>query len=113
MKNLKEHYSDILEACKGCAEVGDEDDPISTGLCYEEDGISIEMSFLASGRYYEDGDGYDTPRDTYLGNVRVSVEEITGTYILNDDGDEEDIPDIELNELSAYIEKELPSLLED
>ncbi len=69
------------------------------------------MSFLASGRYHEDGDGYYTPRETYLKNVRVSAEEITGYYI-NEDGEEEDIPDSELNDLCAYIEKELPSLLE-
>lgn len=113
MKSLKEHFESILEACRSCAEVGDEDDPISSGLCYEENGIIIDMSFLASGRYHYDGDGYNTPYETYLTHVRVSVEEISGSYILNEDGDEEEIPDVELRELSDYIEKELPQLLED
>lgn len=49
MKSLKEHFESILEACRSCAEVGDE----------------------------------------------------------------EEIPDVELRELSDYIEKELPQLLED
>lgn len=113
MNNLKDHFSDILEACQNFSEVGDEDDPISTVVCYNEDDILVELSFIASGMNYEDGDDYNTPRETYLTRVHVSVEEISGTYIINEDGDEEDIPDSELNELSDYIEKELPSLLED
>ncbi|MCM1139009.1 MAG: hypothetical protein NC453_10615 [Muribaculum sp.] len=103
MKELKDYYSDILEACRGCAEVGDEDDPISTGVGYEADEVCVHITFLASGRECEDGS---------LSNVRISVEEITGA-IVNDYGDEEDFSDAELNDLSAYIEKELPSLLEE
>lgn len=111
MNNLKDHFTAILEACKNCAEVGEVDDPISTGLCYEEDNIRIELSFLASGRYCCDGDGFSAPREQYLSNVHISVEEISGEYITNDE--KEEIPDSELNELTDYIEKELPSLLED
>lgn len=104
MKELKDCYSDILEACRGCAEVGDEEDPISTKVCYEEgDEVNVEITFLASGRECEDGS---------LSKVRITVEEISGT-ILNDYGDEEDFSDAELNDLSAHIEKELPSLLEE
>lgn len=103
MKELKDFYSDILEACQGCAEVGDEDDPISTKVCYEDEEVSVEVTFLASGRECEDG---------RLSNIRISVEEIYGT-IINDFGDEEDFSDAELDDLSAYLEKELPLLLED
>lgn len=112
MKNLKEHFPDILEACRNCAGVGNEEDPVSTSVCYDGDDIIVEISFIASGRYYEEGDGYNSPCVTYLTNVHVSVEEISGFYIFNDDG-EENIPDSELNDLSDYLEKELPSLLEE
>lgn len=101
MKELKDFYSDILEACRSCAEIGDEDDPISTGVGYEADGVSINLSYLASGQEHEDG----------YTNVKISVEEISGT-IINDYGDEEDFSEVELNELSTYIENELPTLLE-
>lgn len=101
MKNLKDHFADILYACHNCAEVGEEDDPISTGLGYEEDDVRIRMAFLASVSYGDD----DKPC------FKVKVQEISGEYITNDEG--EDIPYSELNELIAYIEKELPSLLED
>lgn len=101
MKNLKDHFTAILEACKSCAEVGDEDDPISTGVGYEENDIRVRLSFVAS-KYSRDDTG---------NCFRVSVEEISGEYITNDEG--EDIPYTELNKLSDYIEKELPSLLED
>lgn len=103
MKELKDFYSDILNACRSCAEVGEEDNPISTGVGYEHGEVCVHLSFLASGRECDDGK---------LANVRISIEEISGT-IINDYGDEDDFSDAELNDLSAYIEKELPSLLEE
>lgn len=102
MKNLKEHFTSILDACKNCAEVGDTDDPISTGLGYEKDGIKVKLSFLASTCSTTDGD---------CPGFYVKVEEISGEYITNEDEDE--IPDTDLEELAEYIEKELPSLLEE
>ncbi len=104
MKNLKDNFTAILDACKSCVEVGEGDDPISTGLGFEEDDLRIRLCFLASECYRDEDTG---PR------FRVSVQEISGSYIINEEGDEEEIPETELQELSAYIEKELPSLLED
>lgn len=103
MKELKDFYPYVLNACLGCAEVGDEDDPISTGVNYEDEEITVTLSFLASGRDSDDGK---------LTNVRITVEEISGT-IINDYGDEEEFSEPELIHLATYIEKELPSLLEE
>lgn len=112
MKNLKDYYASILDACASDAEVGDYDDYGHNGCTIEEEDLYLEIGFSAYGRHTEDGDGYWLPRTVIISHVSVSVDEINGCRY-TEDGDEIEIPDAELNELVAYIEKELPSMLED
>lgn len=113
MNSLKEHFKAILDACAKDAEIGCREEPRTNWCTYETDDVFLDISFTASGIYHEEGDGYNAPRETYITDVKVSVDDITGNRIVNEDCDEEDIPKAELDELAAYLEKELPELLED
>lgn len=117
VKPLSSYFDEIVASCKDC-EIGGCDcegyDYQKNSLYFENDDYMIEGSFGAAGNMVEDGDGYWTPRVTLVTRASVNVDEITG-YKFNPETEDFDIeiPDTELNALSAYIEKNLPNYLVD
>lgn len=79
-------------------------------VCYEEDGWYIEISYKCAGTWCEDGDGYWTPRETYLKSASGGVEEITATHYDEETGEETEFDDDDLDELYRRINKELENL---
>lgn len=116
--NLKDFFDAILDNAADGAEVGaicrDDYDSATNSIYFENDDFMVEGSFSASGYYHETGDGYWTPRETYVTGVSVSVDELT-VYQYNPETEDFDIEvdDKVVNELSAYLEKHLPGYLED
>lgn len=116
--NLKDFFDAILDNAADGAEVGaicrDDYDSATNSIYFENDDFMVEGSFSASGYYQETGDGYWTPRETYVTGVSVSVDELT-VYQYNPETEDFDIEvdDKVVNELSAYLEKHLPGYLED
>lgn len=115
---LKDFFDDILSNAADGAVVGaisrDDWDSESNGIYFENEQFFVEGSYSASGYFHESGDGYWTPRETYVTGVSVTVDELTA-YQFNPETEDFDIEvDAKLvNELSSYLEKHLPGYLED
>lgn len=117
---LSSYFDEIVESCANDCELGlgyyDYDcyDSRSNGIYFENEEYMIEGSFDAAADHIEDGDGYWLPRTTIIKNASVSVTDLTG-FKFNPETEDFDIelPDDELNKLSAYIEKQLPRYLND
>lgn len=116
---LKDLYDAILDHAAKDGEVGavyrDEIDYCHNSISYEEEGqFYIEGSYSASGCYKESGDGYWEPRETYLTNVNVSVDELD-VWAYNPETEDYDIAvdEKQVDLLSKYLEKYLPGMLED
>lgn len=115
-KPLKEYFDKIVDYCAEDAQIGcrdyDGDDYRTNYICFEEDGYYIEGSFGISADIHEDGDGYWTPYETVISRARVRVEDLEVSWCDPDTEEEVEVPASEINALIAYIEKEVPDLVE-
>lgn len=120
--SLKKFFEDILDNAACDAQVGGIDHDgcdwwyeYETNCIYlENDEVFVEGSYKAAGTITESGDGYWEPRETSVSRVSVEVEDMTA-YFFNPETEDYDIEASkeEINELCSYLEKHLPSMLED
>lgn len=117
--SLKDYFDSILDNAASDAEVGaysgdDWDDPCTNSIYFENEQFIVEGSYDAIGYWHEDGDGYWTPRETYVTGVSVSVDELEA-YQYNPETEDFDIevPEDIIKDLIKYLEKNLPNYLAD
>ena len=112
-KTLDEIFNEIADKMYDSIELSAYDEENSFSFCYEEHGYCIEGSGSVGGDWYEDGDGYWTPREYYLKHGGGNLDKLSITHYDEETDEETEIPEKIVNDISNRLDKKLSNYMKN
>ena len=103
LKSLENIFEKVVKSMCESIEIFEGDEIADLNFFYEDDEYLIEGIGSVGGIWYRDGDGYETPQETYLKNGWGYLTELS-IFTVDKNGDE--------NEVSLEIENDYRQRLE-
>lgn len=112
-KNLDEIFNELVDLMRESIEFTPDKESYDFDFIFEDYGFSIEGHGEVGGTWYEEGDGYMTPRESYLRYGWGRLDELTITHCDEETGEETEITEEMIDKISERLQDDLSMYMKE